>query len=263
MKTSASLKLFHCLSRVSLPETFLETSTKFARSAFNKFFLEKKLIRWGTDLLSSILLIAACLVSSTLHADTIEIASHPTFKPTKATGIIFSSRGTTQRVPGTIKSDGEIYLVSFEVSAEEKRAGLSATALLANDEGATAYGDVVQLSTTTPSRSYLTLRECNPLGDPAVTTQIANADESDLGSLVAIRDFRIKKASNERALIRSAMTGTLAIKLAKLEKGLGLYIPGEEDLSSELPAAELANRLSALNAALSSYIRVQAAAKGQ
>jgi hypothetical protein len=213
--------------------------------------------------LSALILNTGLLFAPFAFGDSVEIPVHASFKPTKATGIIFSSRGAVERIPATIKSNETMFLVSFDVSNEEKKSGLSASALVTGEEGESAYGDVVQLNQETPLSSALTLEECNPEKDPLIAAEVAQASDEDIGSLIAIRDYRIKKASNERSQIRKSLPGTLSVRLTKLEKGLGLSLPDDKPLSSELPAAELANRLSALEIALDSYLKVQSSIKAQ
>ena len=195
----------------------------------------------------SLVLIAGVIAfASEAYAENslVQVTVRAPFEATKGVGIIVTTAGTVRKELSKIeKGDGEEYVVSFEADSSVMGRDSYATAILSSEEGDVAYGNMKALSDKVQD---INLIKNIPLC-PIQTKQTALL-ESQAGTLQQLVRLRIEKKKLVRDAIASIMTEAMTMKLRGLEKIFGLK--SDPELSPDLPALELLNRLNRIATAL-------------
>lgn len=166
--------------------------------------------------------------------------------PTKAVGIVLSTEGATQIGDTTIQKVGDkLYDVIFSVNKSDLKEDSVATAMAISAGGDLTFANVTPALLSETQAQLANIPEC-PSED---TTNFAKVNQ--LAPLKALVDIRADRADLAQRKVTRALDEELLAKLRRLEEAFG--INHAEELSVNLPADELVDRLTRLNYALKQY----------
>lgn len=196
----------------------------------------------------SLLFISTRSYAGDIFGETVKVTVRAESKPNlvEATGIVFSAKSSLNIPETTINKIGDkLYEISFSVPRSKIQPDSVASALAKDDIGGAVFGNVTP-AITSESRDLLTsVPEC-PGEDSSKITTISTP-----GALKQLVDVRAERLDIVRLKIKRAMDGNVLAKLTKFEEAFGLNRANE--LSADLPAAELIERLSRIEHALRKY----------
>lgn len=202
---------------------------------------------------SSSILLLACLISGNVafaqnqagnYAKAIVPVAH-IGEPVSAVGILVSRKGSEQVLKTSTSRDAHGNLVvSFPYPKSLVKSGGTATAMVVDQQGQYAFGEVVPLRPNGASALISALPGC-PKKDHnlGMTAQYAL-----LESLVEIRGQRRKLLQNK---IGELLSAGLAERLHRIEAGFGLQ--QAEAINQDMNPAELIDRLSRVLHSVQSY----------
>lgn len=214
-------------------------------------------IEINTRLLRPITTIALCLTTiisvTSAHAvdifgDAVKVVVRAESKPTlvKASGIVFSSGSSTNISDTTISKIGDkLYEISFSVPRSKLQPDSVASAIATDEAGATVFGNVTPALNSEGRDLLASVPEC-PGEDSSKVTTISTP-----GALKQLVDVRAERLDIVKLKLKRAMDQNVLAKLAKFEEAFGLS--RSADLSPDLPAADLIERLSRIEHALRKY----------
>jgi hypothetical protein len=167
-------------------------------------------------------------------------------EPKKAIGMLLSAAGSIQ-VPETtiVKIADKLYDVTFLIDKSALTSDTVATAIAYGESGEVYFASVTPPVLSDIHAALATIPEC-PAEDP---TQIAMLNQ--LGPLQQLVDVRSERAKFARLRLDRILTNEMRARLKKAEQVFGLVAP--QEFSSDLPAAELVDRLSRISFALKNY----------
>lgn len=186
--------------------------------------------------------------SPAVAADTINVTVRVEAKPdpTRAVGLVFSSTNSTEIPDATITKIGDkLFEIQFAVDRASLRADSVASAIAYDPAGTAFYANVTPALLSETRTLLESIPDC-PAQD---TTQIAQLTSP--GTLQQLVDVRAERAELVRLRIARVMDAKFLAKLQKFEEVLGLSRATE--LSAQLPAAELIDRLSRIDHAFKKY----------
>ena len=192
---------------------------------------------------------ALLLVATAAHAERVEVTLDTKLEVRSAIGLLLSSQGAQQVRETDVHQASEILkLVSFPYLPDKVTPDTVASALVVLEDGSIAFANVRPiLKGQRDAKSFASLPDC----EPEEATRVSVHDQFGLfESLVEIRSARREV---NQIKIKKILAGPFLEKLKRLERGFGLAHPDE--LSADLPAAELVDRLSRLATAIRSYNR--------
>lgn len=161
-------------------------------------------------------------------------------------GLVISANAATPvRETRVTKIAPDIYEVIFSIQKGQVDDTTVATAYGVAQDDKMVFGSMTPNLVTDPSGSRYTIPEC-----PAeeVSPHVSQSQMAPLQSLVSIRTARSDLAKMK---VTRQLSDQLLIKLRKFEKAFGLSSTNE--LSADLPPAELVDRLSRLTFALKQF----------
>ena len=167
-------------------------------------------------------------------------------EPKKAIGMLLSANGTIQ-VPETAisKVGDKLYDVTFSVDKSSLTSDTVATAIAYGESGDVYFANVTPPVLSDTQAALASIPEC-PAEDP---TQVAMLNQ--LGPLQQLVDVRSERAKFARLRLERGFSNELRARLKKAEQVFGLT--GTQEISADLPATELVDRLSRINFALKNY----------
>jgi hypothetical protein len=190
----------------------------------------------------SILGVFLALLPITSLADTeVSVPLKPAFEISEAIGLLISRDGTVQKMKPKISKDpsGASTIVSFPVTDDEMKEGLTASALILSKEGQYQYGPVIDVAKRVPA-----LLPACPI------EQLGEIRPAQLGYVKALITTRQRQREIASEKVRQLFTEEFLIRLVKLERAFGLY-PGTPPSATDNPV-ELIDRLSRIVAAFDS-----------
>jgi hypothetical protein len=186
--------------------------------------------------------------SPAIAADTVNVTVRVEAKPdpVRAVGLVFSSTSSTEIADATITKIGDkLFEVRFAVDRASLRPDSVASAIAYDPAGTTFYANVTPALLSETRTLLESIPDC-PAQD---TTQIAQLTSP--GTLQQLVDVRAERAELVRLRIARVMDAKFLAKLQKFEEVLGLSRATE--LSAQLPAPELIDRLSRIDHAFKKY----------
>lgn len=164
-----------------------------------------------------------------------------------ATGIVFSSHSSFEVAETSITKIGDkLYEITFSVPRAKVQSDSVASAKAINEEGGLIFAGVTPAIMSEAKDLLASIPECpgEDLSRAAVTTTTP-------GTLKQLVDVRSERMEIVRLKIKRSMDGNILAKLTKFEEAFGLTRP--QELSADLPPAELIDRLSRIQHALRKY----------
>jgi hypothetical protein len=164
----------------------------------------------------------------------------------KASGIVFSSRSSFNVEETTVTKIGDkLYEISFSVPRSKIQPDSVASAIATDENGAAVFGNVTPALSSETRDLLASVPEC-PGEDSSKVTTISTP-----GALKQLVDVRAERLDIVRLKLKRSMDENVLAKLTKFEEAFGLK--RSSDLSPDLPAAELIDRLSGIEHALKKY----------
>jgi hypothetical protein len=207
----------------------------------------KSAISKCTAFLVSLIALPICLA----HADSVagsavQVDVSSSIEPATGVGLLISAGKTIQKVNPKIEKAGPgAITVTIPYSNSEISSDTVATALVVSDKGEVVFGNVRPVLGTELDAALATIPLCS---DDQVNTAALSGQLSLLEELYRIRVKRRDEHKNKAARI---LSGNLLERLQKLERGFGLA--REKELSADLTAFELLDRVSRLRDALKNW----------
>ena len=183
-----------------------------------------------------------------LFGESVKVVVRAESKPpiVKASGIVFSAKSSFNVDETTVTKIGDkLYEISFSVPRSKIQPDSVASAMATDENGASVFGNVTPTLTSESRDLLASVPECPGEDSSKVTTV------STPGALKQLVDVRAERLDIVRLKLKRAMDGNVLAKLIKFEEAFGLK--RSSDLSPDLPAAELIDRLSAIEHALRKY----------
>jgi hypothetical protein len=180
--------------------------------------------------------------------DAVKVVVRAESKPAivKASGIVFSSRSSFNIDEAAVTKIGDkLYEISFSVPRSKIQPDSVASAMATDENGAAVFGNVTPALSSETRDMLASVPEC-PGEDSSKVTTISTP-----GALKQLVDVRAERLDIVRLKLKRAMDGNVLAKLGKFEEAFGLK--RASDLSPDLPAAELIDRLSGIEHALKKY----------
>jgi hypothetical protein len=169
-------------------------------------------------------------------------------EPVRATGIVFSAGSSRQFTETTISKIGDkLYEISFTVPRTSVRDDSVATAIGFDQTGLTSFANVIPVLSSETRDLLASIPEC-PGEDGARMAAMTSP-----GTLQQLIDVRNERMNIVRFKIARLMERDFLLRLKKFEEAFGFHYASE--LSPELPAAELIDRLSRIQHAVRKYQR--------
>ncbi|MEY4700022.1 MAG: hypothetical protein RL326_209 [Pseudomonadota bacterium] len=167
-------------------------------------------------------------------------------EPVRAKGLVFSSTDSREVADATLKKIGDkLYEVSFSISRGVLQDDSVATAVVYDADGKASYANVTP-ALLSETRSILgSIKEC----PPEDTTSVALLNSP--GTLQQLVDVRTERMQLIRLRISKLLDRNFLAKLKKFEQVLGLS--RADELSANLPASELIDRLSRIDHAIKKF----------
>lgn len=167
-------------------------------------------------------------------------------EPVRAKGIVFSTAKSQEIAEATIKKIGDkLYEVSFMVNRAALQDDSVATAVVYDADGKASYANVTPALLSETRNILSSLKECPP--EDAGSVALLNSP----GTLQQLVDVRAERAQLVRLRIARVLDKGFLAKLKKFEQVLGLS--RVEELSADLPAPELIDRLSRIDHAIKKF----------
>jgi len=167
-------------------------------------------------------------------------------EPVRAVGLVFSSTSSHEIPDAEIKKIGDkLYDIVFTAPRNIVRQDSVASAIAYDEAGQATYSNVTPALLSQTRAVLASIPDC-PAAD---TTKIALLNSP--GTLQQLVDLRTERVAIARYRIAEAFNATFLAKLRRFEEILGLSRPTE--LSAELPAQELIDRLSRIDLAFKKY----------
>lgn len=167
-------------------------------------------------------------------------------EPVRAKGIVFSTTKSQEIAEATIKKIGDkLYEVSFSVNRAALQDDSVATAVVYDVDGKASYANVTPALLSETRNILTSLKECPP--EEAGSAALLNSP----GTLQQLVDVRAERAQLVRLRIARVLDRNFLAKLKKFEQVLGLT--RIEELSADLPASELIDRLSRIDHAIKKF----------
>jgi hypothetical protein len=167
-------------------------------------------------------------------------------EPVRAKGLVFSSTKSLEVPDASVKKIGDkLYEVSFSVSRGSLQDDSVATAVVYDADGKASYANVTPALLSETRNILGSIKEC-PAED---TTSVALLNSP--GTLQQLVDVRTERMQLIRLRISKVLDKNFLAKLKKFEQVLGLS--RVDDLSAELPASELIDRLSRIDHAIKKF----------
>jgi hypothetical protein len=167
-------------------------------------------------------------------------------EPVRAKGLVFSSTKAQEVTDATLKKIGDkLYEVSFSVSRGELQDDSVATAVVYDADGRSSYANVTPALLSETRNVLSAIKDC-PAED---TSSVALLNSP--GTLQQLVDVRTERMQLIRLKIAKVLDKNFLAKLKKFEQVLGLE--RVDQLSADLPAAELIDRLSRIDHAIKKF----------
>ena len=167
-------------------------------------------------------------------------------EPKKAVGIIFSARSSHQVEETSISKVGDkLYEISFLAPRTVVQNDSVASAIAYDENGSVFFANVTPALAPETKEILASIPEC-PGEDGSRLTGVTSP-----GTLQQLIDVRTERMNIVRLKISRIMDESFLTKLNKFEEAFGLSHPSE--LSADLPADELIERLSRINHAVRKY----------
>jgi hypothetical protein len=167
-------------------------------------------------------------------------------EPKKAVGLIFSASSSRQIEETSITKVGDkLYEISFVAPRTSLQSDSVASAIAYDETGTVSFANVTPALAPETREILASIPEC-PGEDGSRLTSVASP-----GTLQQLIDVRIERMNIVRLKISRIMDEAFVAKLQKFEEAFGLSHPSE--LSADLPADELIERLSRINHAVKKY----------
>ena len=167
-------------------------------------------------------------------------------EPQKAIGMVLSSTSSQQYPGATVSKVGEkLYDISFAVEKATLTADSVSTAIAFTEKGDIVFANVTPPLNDQNHALLASIPEC-PADD---STHVALLNQ--IGPLQQLVDVRAERVKFARLRLDRALTDDVRARLKKAEQVFGLS--SSEELSSNLPALELVDRLSRISFALKNY----------
>jgi hypothetical protein len=164
-----------------------------------------------------------------------------------ATGIVFSSRSSFEVQETSITKIGDkLYEITFSVPRSKVQPDSVASARATNEEGVSVFAGVTPAIMSEAKDLLASIPEC-----PGEDSSRAALTTTTPGTLKQLVDVRAERMEIVRLKIKRAMDGNALAKLTKFEEAFGLT--RSQELSADLPPAELIDRLSRIQHALRKY----------
>lgn len=177
-------------------------------------------------------------------AITVRVEAKP--DPVRAVGVVFSSSGSKEIAETKIKKIGDkLFEVEFLVDRSNLREDSVASAVAYDANGTASYANVTPALLSEARTLLASIPEC-PAEDISKIAQLTSP-----GTLQQLVDVRAERAELVRTRIARVLDAKFLAKLQKFEEVLGLSRPTE--LSAQLPAPELIDRLSRIDHAYKKY----------
>lgn len=191
----------------------------------------------------SLLLLGVAPAAYAAPTPDMELIVEADFEPTQAVGLLITEKGSTPKEQAKFtKLENGKFLVSFPLSAAELKSSGTATAILYDTAGHSAYGEVREIAREGLRPAPIGMSECKEKGSIPTTLQ---GQLALLESLVGIRSQR-REVLQEA--LKSEFSGDMLERLQRLEDGFGLKSASE--LSPSLAPYQLVERLSAIVASI-------------
>ena len=167
-------------------------------------------------------------------------------EPVRAKGLVFSSTDSREVADATLKKIGDkLYEVSFSISRGALQEDSVATAVVYDADGKASYANVTP-ALLSETRSILgSIKECPP--EDTASVALLNSP----GTLQQLVDVRTERMQLIRLRISKLLDKNFLAKLKKFEQVLGLS--RADELSANLPASELIDRLSRIDHAIKKF----------
>ena len=192
------------------------------------------------------LVLPAASIASPSDSRKISIDVQTQVEPATAVGLIISNGKTVQKLNPQIEkaSPGSI-VVSFEVKESEIYSDSAASALVVSNRGEVVFGNVKLLEDPRFDEALSNVPYCKAeqVSSTALSGQLPLLEE--------LYRIRLKRRDQTKAQVGAILDSDTLAKLRKLERGFGLA--REKELSIDLPALELVDRLARLQTALRSW----------
>jgi hypothetical protein len=167
-------------------------------------------------------------------------------EPVRAKGLVFSSTDSREVADATVKKIGDkLYEVSFSISRGALQDDSVATAVVYDADGKASYANVTPALLSETRNILGSIKEC-PAED---TTSVALLNSP--GTLQQLVDVRTERMQLIRLRISKLLDKNFLAKLKKFEQVLGLS--RADELSADLPASELIDRLSRIDHAIKKF----------
>lgn len=167
-------------------------------------------------------------------------------EPVRAKGLVFSSTQSQEVADATLKKIGDkLYEVSFSISRGQLQEDSVATAVVYDADGKASYANVTPALLSETRNVLSAIKDC-PAED---TSSVALLNSP--GTLQQLVDVRTERMQLIRLRIARVLDKNFLAKLKKFEQVLGLE--RVDQLSADLPAAELIDRLSRIDHAIKKF----------
>jgi hypothetical protein len=177
-------------------------------------------------------------------AITVTVEAKP--DPIRAVGLVFSSAGSKEIADTKITKIGDkLFQVEFSVDRASLREDSVASAVAYDASGTASYANVTPALLSETRAIIEAIPDC-PAEDVSKIAQVTSP-----GTLQQLVDVRAERAELVRTRIARVLDPKFLAKLQKFEEVLGLSRPTE--LSAQLPAPELIDRLSRIDHAYKKY----------
>jgi hypothetical protein len=177
-------------------------------------------------------------------AITVRVEAKP--EPVRAVGLIFSSSGSQEIADTKINKIGDkLFQIEFSVDRSILHQDSVASAIAYDANGTASYANVTPALLSEARTLLESIPDC-PAEDISKIAQLTSP-----GTLQQLVDVRAERAELVRTRIARVLDPKFLAKLQKFEEVLGLSRPTE--LSPQLPAPELIDRLSRIDHAYKKY----------
>jgi hypothetical protein len=167
-------------------------------------------------------------------------------EPKKAVGLIFSANSSRQVEETSITKVGDkLYEVSFIAARASLQSDSVASAIAYDETGTVSFANVTPALAPETREILASIPEC-PGEDGSRLTGVASP-----GTLQQLIDVRTERMNIVRLKIGRIMDEAFIAKLQRFEDAFGLS--NSSELSADLPADELIERLSRINHAVKKY----------
>lgn len=167
-------------------------------------------------------------------------------EPVRAKGLVFSATASQEVADAAIKKIGDkLYEVSFSVRRASLQEDSVATAVVYDADGKASYANVTPALLSETRNILSAIKECPPEDTSSVALL------SSPGTLQQLVDVRAERSQLVRLRIARVLDKNFLAKLKKFEQVLGLS--RVDELSADLPAPELIDRLSRIDHAIKKF----------